>query len=194
MKRRNVVKGIFLFSLGTPLLFSCSDPFKAVKSLGLDKLNFNNDQLSFIDKMSTTILPIQKIEALAQHTTLPFIMKTINDLYAKKDRDLMEDIYTNASSYMQEVLKFDTTNEDPLTWENMIVQLNEMSKEMPSEENSTPYKLFKFYNILKSENLQYLRTSQYIQENYRYYELVPGRYDGNFPIAELPKIKETHGE
>lgn len=187
MKRRKVIKGIFLFSLGTPFIFSCTDPFQAVKSLKLDKLIFNNEHLSCIDKMSKAILPIHHISALSDHTTLPFVMKMVNDLYSPEDQKIFEEVYTNSAEYFKEILPDDWSDINTEIPNESLLLLNQKAREKISDKNSRSYKLARFYNILKKENLQYLRTSQFIQENYRYHDLVPGRYDGNFPISELPK-------
>ncbi|MDA9773673.1 hypothetical protein N9B82_01840 [Saprospiraceae bacterium] len=186
MKRRNAVKGIFLFTLGTPLLFSCSDPYSAVNSLGLQNLQFENNDLKIIERISRLIVPINNIPQLAEHTTLPFLMKVVNDVYKAKDKMIFEEAYKNFPAYFNKLTNSELANIDDRSLETMLKKLNSSDRKPADKISTMEDKIIRFYDILKSENLQYLRTSKHIMEQYRYYEMAPGRYNGNFPISELP--------
>ena len=47
-----------------------------------------------------------------------------------------------------------------------------------------------FYKTLKGESLRYFRTSEYYQRKVNYYEMAPGRFNGDVPIAELKNRNE----
>ena len=186
MKRRNAVKGIFLFTLGTPLLFSCSDPYSAVNSLGLQNLQFVNNDLRIIERISRLIVPINNIPQLAEHTTLPFLMKVVNDVYKAEDRMIFEEAYKNFPAYFNKLTNSEIAQCDDATLEAILRKLNSREGKQAEKISTMDDKIKRFYDILKSENLQYLRTSKHIMEQYRYYEMAPGRYNGDFPISELP--------
>ena len=185
MKRRNVVKGLILFSLGGTMLYSCKDPFEVVKNLNLTSLTFDNKQLGIIDRISRIILPIKKIPKLTNHTTLPFVMKSVNDLYSEKDRKTFQEAYTTINTHIKGLSGTNIAEMEDSALLTILQVLN--AEEAPSKEeaNLPTFRFKRFYDIIKSENLQYLRTSEYFQREKRFYEMTPGRFDGNFPISEL---------
>ena len=95
MKRRDAVKGIILFSLGTGILYSCKDKYQAIRDLGLKYFEPVNKELDLIDKLSRTIVPLQTIPELANHTPLPFMFTMLDDVYKPKDRDAFLKGYQN---------------------------------------------------------------------------------------------------
>ena len=185
MKRRIAVKNIFYFTLGAGVLYSCTDPYKAVKDLGLTKFKFTNDNLSIIDELSRIILPIQNIEAMKEHTTLPFIMNIVHDLYNFKKRSIFESAYSKFTEFFQ--------TKNSLSWakatdidksnfvESIIIQDPIAFEKIQTDDQEVKY----FLDILKKENLQYLRTSEYILRDVHFYEMAPGRFDGSYPILNM---------
>ena len=48
-----------------------------------------------------------------------------------------------------------------------------------------------FYDIVKSESIKYLKTSEYYQRKVNYYEMAPGRFKGDILISELRNDNEV---
>lgn len=195
MKRRKAIKNIVFYSIGTSLLLSCDNPFSAVYDLQLDKLVFEKEHLKLIDDFSRVILPIQNIEELNAHTTLPFVMQSVNDLYNIEKRALFTKGYTTFDSYFER--NFSKSWKDANQDEKMTIvnQLNTMKAKPWKEVQATKDVIKYFFDVLKKENLQYLRTCEYIQRNIRLYEMAPDRYNGSFLVSELKaKHKSSYGE
>lgn len=184
MKRRELIKNMFIFYLGSSILYSCSDPFSAVNKLNLKNLTFDKNHLKLINLLSKTIVPIHQIPELAEHTSLPFVMKSVNDLYNSDQRiNFQNGFHLFSNDYKTQTGKniFESTEVDILRFLEVVNDIVEKSSESEIDNNPLLY----FFKILKKENLVYLRNTEYILKNYRYYEMVPGRFDGDFPIEKM---------
>ncbi len=184
MKRREAVRNIVIFSLGTGVLYSCTDPYQAIKNLNLSRLNFNTDHLRILDKLSRSILPIQQIPELANHTALPFIMKQVNDLQNEKSQEQFQQGYKYFNDYFKEKTNLGFLEADATIITSFLEKLNTLEISIDQPESPALY-IHNLYHTLKQENLFYLKTTEYFQKKYRFYEMAPGRFDGNFSIADL---------
>lgn len=178
MKRRDAVKGILLFSLGTGVLNSCTDKYQAIKDLKLDHLIPTNDELDLVDIISKIVVPLQSIPALADHTALPFILKMVDDIYPKEERDIFLSGYQNFDKKYQELngKKFSKISLEEQT--EVLRSFNDKTEGLDTG-------MQKFFDIIKGESLKYLTTSEYVQRKVNYYEMAPGRHKGDVLLSEL---------
>ncbi len=184
MKRREAVRNIVIFSLGSGMLYSCTDPYQAIKNLNLSRLNFNTDHLRILDKLSRSILPIQQIPQLAHHTALPFILKQVNDLQNEQSQQQFQEGYEYFNDYFKDKTNLDFLEADATTINSFLEKLNTLEISIDQPVSPALY-IYSLYHTLKQENLLYLKTAEYFQKKYRYYEMAPGRFDGDFSIADL---------
>jgi len=184
MKRREAVKGIILFSLGTGLIYSCTDPFQAVKDLNLDFIKPENGQLQIIDAISKLVVPIQSIPELENHTALPFILSMVDDNFTAKERDKFISGYQNWDT---DVEKLGQKLFSKMTGEQQMGLLSRLNK----GEEGIPAEMQNFYNVIKSQSLKYLTTSEYYQRKVNYYEMAPGRFYGDVMLADLQNANEV---
>lgn len=189
MKRRDAIRSIVIFSLGTGVLYSCTDPFQAMKNLHLKNLTFSKAHLKILDKLSKAILPIQLIPELQNHTALPFIMKQVNDLQTKESQQLFQRGYEIFQAYFTEKTNEHFLDANPLTVSSFLERLNTLEIASDETEGTAVY-IHKLYQTLKQENLLYLKTTEHFQRQYRFYEMAPGRFDGNHLVAELDVHEE----
>jgi len=178
MRRREALKGIFLFSLGTGLIYSCADPYVAVRDLELEKIQLTDDQLHLVDAISKIILPIQEIPALQDHTALPFVMNNVDDMYAKQEIDL----FIEGADHL--------TTADLAMYNKKFIDLDESQKtayiqSLNVGEEAAPIGVSTMFKMVKKESLKYLETTEYILRKVNYYEMAPGRYKGNVNISDL---------
>ena len=178
MKRRNALKGIVLFSLGSSMIYSCTDPFQAVKDLNLDFVKPENPQMEIIDSISKLAVPFQKIPALAEHTALPFILKMVDDIYEPKNRD---EFIAGYQSFDTDVKTLTQKSFGKLEGAEQIALL----KRLNNKEEGLPKGMQNVYDVIKSESLSYLRNSEYYQRKVNYYEMAPGRFKGDVKLADL---------
>ena len=183
MKRRDAVKGIILFSLGTGIIYSCKDKYQAIRDLGLDYFTPKNAELDLLDKLSRAIVPLQSIPELANHTPLPLMFTMLDDVYKLEDRD----------AFLNGYQKFDEISEE-MTGTKFSKMKEEVMKTFLSRFNAREEGLDngmqKFYDIVKGESLRYLKTSEYYQRKINYYEMAPGRFNGDVRISELKNANE----
>lgn len=189
MRRREAIRNVVVFSLGTSFLYSCTDPFTAIRELQLMNLSFSDTDLNVLDKLSKVILPIQQIPELATHTALPFILKQVNDLQPEKERQLFQRGYELFPSYFEAKTGMKFKEADDTTIQEFLSILNKLEIDR-QDSNSPSSEIYTLYQNIKNENLLYLRTSEYFQRENRFYEMAPGRFDGNLPISELKVMIE----
>ena len=178
MKRRTAIKGIVLFTLGTNLLYSCKDKYAAIKSLDLGYVKPTDAEIDLITDMADRVLPIQIIPGLQNHTTVPYTLKMVNDTHPADEREKFIKGYQEFNKFLQP--KFNKTYSQLSDEEKdqLITELNESTDTVASE-------VVFFFKTLKSESIDYLVRSEYIQRNVRYYQIAPGVYNGCLQIEEL---------
>ena len=183
MKRRDAVKGIVLFSLGTGIIYSCKDKYKAIRDLGLEYFQPLDAELDLIEALSSSIVPLKLIPELANHTPLPLMFTMIDDVYKKEKRDAFLSGYQNFDKILEASgsKKFSKMNEEERS--ALLTSLN-------NREEGVDETMQSFYDIVKSESLRYLKTSEYYQRKINYYEMAPGRFNGDVLISELKNANE----
>ena len=183
MKRRTALKGIVLFSLSTGILYSCKDKYEAVRNLGLKYFKPKNDELDLLENLVNVIVPFRNIEGLENHTSLPLLFTMLDDVYKEKDRQDFMFGYQNLDALLKEEYGGKFSRLDAEKQKEIVNRLNSGDKTLDEQYLS-------FYNILKNESLRYLRTSEYYQRKINYYEMAPGRFNGDVLITELKNRNE----
>ena len=184
MKRRDAVKGIILFSLGTGIIYSCTDKYKAIRELGLTYFNPKNEELDLIEKLSQAIVPFNSIPELVNHTALPLMFTMLDDVYEKEERDIFQNGLQNFDLIIEksEGKKFSKMKEEEQA--SLLSRLNNGEEGMDKVAQS-------FFDIVKGESIRYLKTSEFYQRKVNYYEMAPGRFDGDVLISELKNANEV---
>jgi len=178
MKRRSALKGILLFSLGTGIVYSCTDKYQAIKDLNLKYLTPKAGELDLLDGLSRMIVPIQSIPELENHTALPFILNMIDDVYSEPDRKAFQAGYQSFDVTVEGILgkKFSALNDEEKM--GFLDRLNKREEGMNGS-------LQTVFDIVKSESVKYLRTSEFFERKVNYYEMAPGRFRGDVSVSEL---------
>ncbi|MDF1699384.1 MAG: gluconate 2-dehydrogenase subunit 3 family protein [Saprospiraceae bacterium] len=183
MKRRNAVKSILLFSLGTGIIFSCTDKYKAVRDLTLDHFKPTNSELDIIEQLSNMIVPLKTIPELENHTPLPFIFTMLDDIYAPQDRIAFMDGYQNFNEWVAATHQKTFTQMDEKERLDFVSSLN-------SRQDGIDKRMQNFFDIVKKESIKYLKTSEYYQRKVHYYEMAPGRFKGDVLLSELKNANQ----
>ena len=178
MKRRQAMKGIILFSLGSSLVYSCHDPYQAIRNLNLDFVKPLDKQMDIIDSISKLVVPLDKIPALAQHTALPFILKMVDDIAESEDRDRFIASYM---SFDQNIEALEHKKYSAMSIEEQASLLDRFNK----REKGLPEGGQSMFDMIKGLSLQYLTSSEFFQRTVNYYEMAPGRFKGDVLLSEL---------
>lgn len=183
MKRRNAVKGIILFSLGTGIIYSCTDKYEAIRALGLNHFEPLDTELRLIETLSQAIVPFNLIPELSNHTALPLMFTMIDDVYDQADRDAFQKGYQHFDKIIEssEKKKFSKMNE--LEREALLSRFNDHEIGMDEVAQS-------FYDIVKKESIRYFKSSEYYQRKVNYYEMAPGRFNGDVLLSDLKNVNQ----
>ena len=183
MKRRTALKGIVLFSLGTGLIYSCADKYEAIRNLGLKYFAPKDKELDLLESMVKTIVPFHKIPGLENHTSLPLLFTMLDDVYKEKDRNDFLYGYQNIGAFIEKEFGMKFSRLDEEQQKEFVALLNDGDSKMED-------KFLSFYSMLKNESLRYFRSSEYYQRKVNYYEMAPGRFNGDVLLSELKNRNE----
>ncbi len=173
MKRRTAIKSLFIIAGGIAILPSCSgDPAKA--SIALNHLDVSADEEALLAELAETILPKTPDAPGAKDMKLHlFTLKMVDDCHTREDRD----------QFLSGLRALDTTLEQQtgtsfrkMTPEQRASVLSGILKE------ETTSDLQAFLKITKRRVIQGFTQSKFVMTDKKQYELVPGRYDGFYPV------------
>lgn len=183
MKRRSAVKGIILFSLGTGMIYSCTDKYKAIRGLSLDHFKPEDSELDLLEMLSDLVVPLKSISALKSHSSLPLMFTMLDDVYTPEERAIFLEGYRGFDALIEnnEGKKF--TQMDGTEQINLVAKLN-------SREGLIDKRMQSFFDIVKIESIRYFKTCEYYQRKVNYYEMAPGRFKGEVLIDELKNANE----
>lgn len=191
MKRRSALKAAVIFGLGTSVLYSCESKKEAVQQVQqtLSNLKPTEAQQQLLLNLSERIVPLSAIPALKDHVALPFIMKMVNDVYEKEDRDKFVLGYQTFTDHVEGFVG--KPYEDCSDSELNIV-LTQLDRAVSAKDDVPPEVMV--YRTLKNEGLRYLSTTEHILRDVRGYKMVQGEYKPDVSIFELKnKNLEANG-
>ena len=171
MKRRAAIKNLMIFAGGIYLLPSCSgDPQKA--SIELTNIDLSADQEALLAEIAETLIPKTADAPGAKDLNLHlFTMKMVDDCHPKEDQQK----FTAALAMMNK--------------EGLFLKLDESGrKTMISElleDEKAPEELRMMMKITRQRVVQGFTNSKYLMTDLGQYELVPGRYNGYYPVEKL---------
>lgn len=158
---------------GLALLPSClKEEGKA--SIALKNISITLDEESLLADLAETIIPRTKTPGARELKLHLYVLKMLDDCYEKTEQDqfvtgleqLKDHIYDKYSK---------SFNKLSATQQRTILTYLEKSKTNSAE-------LATFYQILKDRTIDGYLNSKYVMTKLIIWELVPGRYNGYFPV------------
>jgi hypothetical protein len=173
MERRFAIKQILIMAGGLALLPSClRDSGKA--SILLKNMDVDLDQEMFLAEVVETIIPKTTTPGAKELKLHLFVLKMLDDCYEKEEQELflkglsqLQD--RSEQQHQRSFMKLAAA-------ERQQVLLDMENEKAPSAEAKA------FYSILKRRTIEGYLNSQYVMTNLLKWELVPGRYNGYFPV------------
>jgi hypothetical protein len=157
MNRRSAIKQLFIIAGGIAIATSC-DLSSNATSIELKNIKLDKKDEELLANYVEAILPKTDNPGAKELNLHLFVMKMLDDCTSPEDQ----------ASFL-ESLK--VAHEQKLkSSEEIIAYL----KGLPEGD--------KFFSILKWRTIQGYRNSEYVMKNKLKYELVPGRYNGEFLI------------
>lgn len=195
MNRRTVIKNLALVLGGAALLPSClQDNGKA--SIVLKKINVSADQEKFLADVAETIIPKTSTPGAKDLSLHLFVLKMVDDCFSKNDQNafmagldkLKAEAETRfgksfgeASQAQREVLLSELDHKQAAN------QKAQGEKKQPEADDRLT-----FYGITKGETIYGYTNSKYFMTKEIVYELVPGRYNPDYPAKNF-KATLKHG-
>lgn len=175
MNRRSAIKNLAIVAGGILILPSClQDQKKGKASIKLNKLDLDIDQENLLAEIAETIIPETNTPGAKSLKLHLFVMKMVDDCYEKEDQEKfvkgLKSLVESADEKYNKPFSTLSTKEK----QELLLTI-ENSKD---EKENTVH----FYKIMKYRTIQGYMNSKYVMTNLVKYELVPGRYNGYFPI------------
>lgn len=173
MERRLVIKQVLIMAGGLALLPSCLRE-KGKSTVQLKHVDISLDQENLMAAIAATLIPKTDTPGARELKLHLFVLKMLDDCYEESEQkqfikglDQLDD--STHSRFQQSFEKLTATQRKEV--------LNSLEKTAdPSSDFSV------FYKIMKDRTIDGYLNSQYVMTNLIIWELVPGRYNGYFPV------------
>lgn len=175
MERRTVLKYLFVVAGGTALLPSCLHKDSKASFL-LKNIAVDPDQEKMLAEFAETILPASATPGAKDTYAHLFALRMVDDCYEKEKQ--------------QTFLKGLKTVEDMTKKAYNTAFLHATAEQRTAilsalENKKAPEEAVEFYKMMKGLTIQGYLTSKPVLGNILKYELVPGRYNGAYPVKTI---------
>jgi len=173
MERRLVIKQILIMAGGLALLPSClRDAGKS--SVLLKNLDISLDQENLLAEIAETIIPKTSTPGAKELNIHLFVLKMLDDCYEPEEQERFVKGLEALKDQTQDLFGKSFLDLTVPERQELLVAI-ENDKEASAE-------LAGFYKIMKGKTIQGYLNSQYVMTNLIKWELVPGRYNGYYPV------------
>ena len=178
MERRLVLKQLLILTGGAVLLPSCLRESNEA-SVKLKNISVTKEEEDLIAEIVDVIIPKTDTPGAKELGVHLFVLKMLDDCYDEKAQN----------KFMIGMEQFKT-----LIHERYNTTFNKCTKDEQQEvvnlinSNSKPNEpITQFYKIIKQNTINGYINSEYVMTKLVIYELVPGRYNGYFPVKTSEK-------
>ncbi len=173
MERRFAIKQILIMAGGMALLPSClRDSGKS--SIALDHLDVSLDQEHLLADITETIIPKTDTPGAKELNLHLFVLKMLDDCYESADQKLFLDGLNELQDKAQD--QFGKTFQ-----QLAVAERGKLLLGVEQDKQASPA-LQRFYEITKGRTISGYLNSKYVMTNLIKWELVPGRYNGYYPV------------
>ena len=184
MDRRSAIKNMTILAGGIFFFPSCLKHEDGKVSIKLNKMHINAAQEKLVAEVTETIIPQTQTPGAKALNVHQFVLKMMDDCYPKKDQENFVFGLTKLEEISQKQYKCSFSECDTKQREAMLLAIEQNPQAQPQ--------VAVFYQILKELTLKGYSISKYVMTTKLPYELVPGRYNGYFPVKNL-KIPVQNG-
>lgn len=174
MKRRSAIKNLMIFAGGIYLLPSCGGGKSSIELKNLDILV---GEEALLAEVAEAMIPKTANAPGAKDLNLHlFTLKMVDDCHSAEDQKAFKKGLTTLNKISLE------KNEKPFNQLDAITRLDFIGKEM--KEGSEHPAIKTFLEITKKRVVQGFTNSKFLMTDMKQYEMVPGRYNGFFPVPK----------
>lgn len=159
---------------GLALLPSClRDEGKS--TVLLKKISISLDQENLLAEIAETIIPKTDTPGAKDLKLHLFVLKMVDDCYEKTEQ---QQFIKGLDQLKEKSFDLFSKSFQKLT----VTQKQSMLTDVQDAKNGSSEELSAFYKIMKDRTIDGYLNSKYVMTNLIIYELVPGRYNGYFPV------------
>jgi len=175
MQRRTAVKYLFVVAAGSAILPSCLHKTDKA-SIVLKHLDINAAQEKLLAEIAETIIPTGSAPGARDTYAHLFVLRMVDDCYEQqKQKTFLAGLNTiddlASQKFGSSFLKCNSQ------------QRNEIVNEL--ETKKAPGDAVDFYTMMKALTIQGYLSSKPVLGDIFKYELIPGRYNGFFPVKTI---------
>jgi hypothetical protein len=173
MQRRTLLKNLLFVAGGAAIVPSCMQK-EDRSSIALKHLKIDAGKEKLLADISDTLIPASANTPGARDVySHLFLLRMVDDCYEEKEQRAFEKGLNWVDEFSKKQYDKSFSNCNGTQRGNIIGEL---------ENKKAPEDVYDFYKITKSLTIQGFMSSKAILTNIVKYELVPGRYNGAFPV------------
>ncbi|MVN22363.1 gluconate 2-dehydrogenase subunit 3 family protein [Mucilaginibacter arboris] len=177
MNRRSAIKNMTILASGVFLFPSCLKHEDGKVSIKLNKMHINAAQEKLVANVAETIIPQTDSPGAKALNVHQFVLKMMDDCHNKKDQDNFIKGLAQLEDFTKARYKHSFAECTPKQREDVLLSIEQNKQTEPA--------LTAFYQMQKQLTVQGYGMSKYVMTTKLPYELVPGRYNGYFPVKNL---------
>lgn len=162
MNRRLAIKQVLIFAGGLALLPSCLRNEGKV-SIQLQHLDISAAQEKLLAEIAELIIPKTNTSGAKDLGLHLFVLKMLDDCYDKAEQE----------QFINGLKAFEGLEG---------AELKQLLTEANANKPGLAKEISQFFSIMKSRTIGGYLNSKYVMSNLVIWELVPGRYNGYFPV------------
>ncbi len=173
MKRRYALKQIML-ATGVVGLFPACYKSLNQSSIKLKNLNISTDDEKTLAEIVDTIIPKTDTPGAKELSVDLFVLKMVDDCYPPEEQKAFVNGLQQLPSLAKKLTGQSFDKSGTSERQNILKRLSESDAESD---------LAKFYKMVRHRTIQGYMNSEHVMSKLVIYEMVPGRYNGYFPVA-----------
>ncbi|HTN08014.1 gluconate 2-dehydrogenase subunit 3 family protein [Agriterribacter sp.] len=176
MKRRSAIKNLMIFAGGIYLLPSCAGNGKS--SIELKNLDILVGEEALLGEVAEAMIPKTADAPGARGLNLHlFTLKMVDDCHNAEDQKAFKAGLASLNKISLE------KNNKPFNQLDAITRIQFIESTLKDTTNNPALRTF--FEITKRRVIQGFTNSKYVMTDLKQYEMVPGRYNGYFPVDKV---------
>ena len=183
MDRRSAIKNMTILASGVFLFPSCLKQEDGKVSIKLKKMHINAAQERLVADVAETIIPQTDSPGAKALNIHQFVLKMMDDCHNKKEQDDFVNGLSELEDYTKKRYKRTFAECAQKQREDILLSI----EQNPQEKTA----LSAFYQMQKQLTAEGYGMSKYVMTTKLPYELVPGRYNGYFPVKNIKTLAKN---
>ncbi|QNL49010.1 gluconate 2-dehydrogenase subunit 3 family protein [Olivibacter sp. SDN3] len=173
MKRRSAIKNLLIIAGGIAILPACSTE-NGKASIQLSNLSINGDQEALLAEIAEAIIPAGDTQGAKDLNLHLFVLKMVDDCHPEEEQ----------KQFLKGLDQFNDLSNQKFSKTFMKADIKERQELLATLDATQPHSqdVEAFYKITKRRVIQGFLNSKYVMTDLKQYELIPGRYNGYFPV------------